>query len=97
MVTPIVSHETRLYASRFGLPVATRLERGRRSLVVLSNLALRDWGVPPREKSRALAELEELRLITTERCKGKSPRITLLIEPGPAEFDGDLERRVPDF
>lgn len=57
--------------------------RGGAVSVVLSNLALRDWGVPPREKSRALAELEELRLITTERCKGKSPRITLLIEPGP--------------
>jgi len=46
--------------------------------VVLSNLALEVWKVAPREKSRALKELEALKLISIERCRRKAPRITLL-------------------
>ncbi len=46
--------------------------------VTLSNLSLTDWGVSPRDKSRALKELEGLGLITTERCKRKSPHVTLI-------------------
>lgn len=46
--------------------------------VTLSNVALQPWDVSPRDKSRALEELEELGLIAIERGHGKSPRITLL-------------------
>jgi hypothetical protein len=46
--------------------------------VKLSNVALQPWGVSPRDKSRALEELEKLGLIAIERGHGKSPRITLL-------------------
>lgn len=46
--------------------------------VTLSNVALENWRVSPREKSRAIAELEELGLITVERRRRRSPLVTVL-------------------
>lgn len=51
--------------------------KGKGGPVALSNLALKPWGVSPREKSRALKELEGLGLIAIDRSRGKSPRVTL--------------------
>lgn len=56
--------------------------RGKGKPLRLSNVALQEWGVSSRDKSRALKELEVLGLIEVERRKGKSPRITLF-KPGP--------------
>lgn len=46
--------------------------------VVLSNLAATAEGIPPRSKTRALADLERLGLIKLERHRGKSPRLKVL-------------------
>ena len=45
--------------------------------VVLSNLGLEELEISRRQKWRALRELETLKLVTVERIKGKSPRVTL--------------------
>jgi hypothetical protein len=45
--------------------------------VVASNLLAKQAGVSPRSKSNALAELQKLDLIEVERCRRRSPRITL--------------------
>jgi hypothetical protein len=47
-------------------------------VVVLSNIAAEKAGISPRLKWRALAELERLGLVTVERRRPKSPRITLV-------------------
>jgi len=50
----------------------------RSNTINLSNSTLKELGVPPRKKWRALNELERKKLVTVERGNGKSPRITLL-------------------
>lgn len=45
--------------------------------VILSNLIVRDLGVSRQEKWLALGELEAHGLITVERAKRQSPRVTL--------------------
>lgn len=46
---------------------------------IVSNLMLRDWGVEPDAKTRALHKLEEAGLIRVERRGKRSPQITLLV------------------
>ena len=50
--------------------------------VSLPNSTLKELGVTRHEKWRALNELEHKKLVTVESTKGKSPRITLLSNPG---------------
>jgi len=45
--------------------------------IVLSTVALKDWGINWRGKSRALAELEQLGLIRIEHRRPKSPVVYL--------------------
>lgn len=52
--------------------------------VVLSNLALQRFGLDRNAKYRALAWLEEARLVSVERKLGRSPIVTLLDRRGPA-------------
>jgi len=47
---------------------------------VVSNLMLRDWGIQPDAKSRALRKLERAGLITVERRGKRSPQVTLLVK-----------------
>jgi DNA-binding transcriptional ArsR family regulator len=51
---------------------------------IVSNLMLRDWGIQPDAKSRALRKLEMAGLITVERQGKRSPQVTLLVK----DFDG---------
>lgn len=51
--------------------------RGGGKPIVLSNLAVQAEGLSPRSKWNALAELEQLRLITIKKRPGRSPRITV--------------------
>jgi DNA-binding transcriptional ArsR family regulator len=46
---------------------------------IVSNLMMREWGIKPDAKSRALRKLEEAGLITIERRGKRSPRVTLLL------------------
>jgi hypothetical protein len=46
--------------------------------VAISNVGLKKWGITRQEKWIGLGELEALKLITVERVKGRSPRITRL-------------------
>jgi DNA-binding transcriptional ArsR family regulator len=53
---------------------------------ILSNLMVREWGISPDAKSRALRALEKARLITIERRGRRSPLVTLVVQntvPGP--------------
>lgn len=52
------------------------LEKGKP--LILSNKALREWGVGRMKKTRALMELENLGLVSIERGIHKAPRIRLL-------------------
>jgi DNA-binding transcriptional ArsR family regulator len=45
----------------------------------VSNLMVREWGVQPDAKSRALRALEKAGLIEVERRGKRSPRVTLVI------------------
>jgi DNA-binding MarR family transcriptional regulator len=47
--------------------------------VLVSNLMLRDWGIEPDAKTRALRKLEEAGLITVERQGKRSPQVTLIM------------------
>jgi len=47
---------------------------------IVSNLMLRDWGIQPDAKSRALRKLEMAGLITVERRGKRSPHVTLLVK-----------------
>jgi len=47
---------------------------------IVSNLMLRDWGIQPDAKSRALRKLERAGLITVERRGKCSPQVTLLVK-----------------
>jgi DNA-binding transcriptional ArsR family regulator len=56
------------------------LKRLRRSnSFELSNLMVREWGIEPDAKSRALRKLERAGLITVERRGKRSPRVTLVV------------------
>ncbi len=48
--------------------------------ITLSNMALADKGVSPRQKSRALGELKRLGLVNVTRNPRKSPVIEILAE-----------------
>jgi DNA-binding MarR family transcriptional regulator len=45
----------------------------------LSNLMVREWGIQPDAKARALRKLEKAGLITIERRRKRSPRVTLVL------------------
>ena len=46
---------------------------------IVSNLMMREWGVQPDAKSRALRALEIAGLITVERTGKRSPLVTLVV------------------
>ena len=57
--------------------------------VVVTNVMTKQFGVPPRSKSRALRELEQLGLIRVERRPRKSPEaVLLLVEDHKPVADG---------
>ena len=45
---------------------------------IVSNRMLRNWGVEPDAKTRALRKLEKAKLISVERRGRRSPRVTIL-------------------
>jgi hypothetical protein len=45
----------------------------------VSNLMMREWGVQPDAKTRALRVLEKAGLIAVERRGKRSPRVTLIV------------------
>jgi DNA-binding transcriptional ArsR family regulator len=47
---------------------------------IVSNLMLRDWGIQPDAKGRALRKLERAGLITVERQGKRSPQVTLTVQ-----------------
>ena len=51
---------------------------------IVSNLMLRDWGIQPDAKSRALRKLEGAGLITIERQGKRSPQVTLTVQDSPS-------------
>ena len=51
---------------------------------IVSNLILRDWGILPDAKRRALRKLEEAGLIRVARNQKRSPEVTLVVANGPA-------------
>jgi hypothetical protein len=54
---------------------------------ILSNLMLRDWGILPDAKWRALRKLEVAGLIRIERCGKRSPRVTIVVGNGAEKPD----------
>lgn len=46
---------------------------------IVSNLMVRDWGIEPDAKSRALRALEKAGLVTMARRGKRSPRVTLVV------------------
>jgi DNA-binding transcriptional ArsR family regulator len=46
----------------------------------VSNLMLREWGIQPDAKRRALRKLEKAGLIRVERRGKRSPQVTLVVE-----------------
>jgi DNA-binding transcriptional ArsR family regulator len=46
---------------------------------IVSNLIVRDWGIEPDAKSRALRALEKAGLVTIARRGKRSPRVTLVV------------------
>jgi DNA-binding transcriptional ArsR family regulator len=46
---------------------------------IVSNIMLREWGVQPDAKSRALRALERAGLIRVERQGKRSPQVTLIV------------------
>jgi DNA-binding transcriptional ArsR family regulator len=46
---------------------------------IVSNLMVRDWGIEPDAKSRALCALEKAGLVTVARRGKRSPRVTLVV------------------
>jgi hypothetical protein len=47
--------------------------------VLLSNVTCREWGIGPDAKRRALLKLEKAGLVAVDRCKKKSPKVTLVV------------------
>jgi hypothetical protein len=58
---------------------------------VVSNLMLRDWGIKPDAKRRALLKLEKAGLIRIEKRQKRSPQVTLLVR---ASAGNDQNRLV---
>jgi hypothetical protein len=56
----------------------------------LSNLMVREWGIQPDAKRRALHKLEQAGLISIERRGKRSPQVTLILESNDAAADPDL-------
>jgi DNA-binding transcriptional ArsR family regulator len=57
---------------------------------VVSNLTMREWGVQPDAKARALRALERAGLIRVERQGKRSPQVTLVV--GNPSNGGDSTR-----
>ena len=51
---------------------------------VVSNLMVRDWGIEPDAKRRALRKLEKIGLIRIERRGKRSPQVTLVLQNNAA-------------
>jgi hypothetical protein len=49
---------------------------------LVSNLVLREWGIQPDAKARALRKLEKAGLIAVERRAKCSPLVTLVVQDG---------------
>jgi hypothetical protein len=47
--------------------------------VQVSNVTCREWGIEPDAKRRALLKLEKAGLVAVDRCKKKSPKVTLVV------------------
>ena len=47
--------------------------------VVLSNIVLQKWGISRLRKTRALAELKDLGVITVEQKLGMAPRVVIVL------------------
>jgi len=54
---------------------------------IVSNILMKEWGVSPDAKSRALRKLEEAGLIAIERRGKRSPQISLLVVGGRSKGD----------
>jgi hypothetical protein len=46
---------------------------------IVSNLLLKEWGVGPDAKSRALRKLQKAGLISVEKRGKRSPQVTLVV------------------
>jgi hypothetical protein len=66
--------------------------RGADSFLV-SNLMMRDWGVLPDAKSRALRKLQKAGLIAIEARGKRSPLVTLLVAPSSTHGNAAPWRR----
>ena len=51
--------------------------------VKLTGARLERLGISPDQKLRGLKQLKEAGLVAYESCPGKSPRISLLVNPDP--------------
>jgi hypothetical protein len=54
---------------------------------IVSNILMKEWGVGPDAKSRALRKLEKADLIAIERQGKRSPQISLLLVGGGSKGD----------
>jgi DNA-binding transcriptional ArsR family regulator len=59
----------------------------RNDTFIVSNLMMREWGVQPDAKSRALRALERAGLIRVERQGKRSPKVTLIVGNAIPEVD----------
>ena len=60
---------------------------------IVSNLMMREWGVQPDAKARALRALERSGLIRVERRGKRSPQVTLVV--GNPSNGGGTQREFP--
>jgi hypothetical protein len=60
------------------LAIRHRCDLQRSQTTTLPSTYLRSWGIDKHAKSRALEKLEGERLITVDRCPGRTPVVTLL-------------------
>jgi hypothetical protein len=63
---------------------------------IVSNLMLRDWGIQPDAKQRALRALEKAGLIRVERRGKRSPRVTLVVTSKSYTPNETVPIQVPD-
>jgi DNA-binding transcriptional ArsR family regulator len=61
---------------------------------IVSNLMMREWGVQPDAKARALRALERSGLIRVERRGKRSPQVTLVV--GNPSNGGGTQREFPE-
>jgi DNA-binding transcriptional ArsR family regulator len=62
---------------------------------VVSNLMMKDWGVQPDAKSRALRTLEKAGLIAIERKGKRSPFVTLIVPKDDESSLNDASLSAP--